>query len=85
MLSFKGFCAAVLTLVVLAIPLSYYWGFLTRRMRPSVSTIRLNQLEKQGVPDFTLPDLNGKPVSLSQFKGSKWVVVSAYPFAFTGG
>ncbi len=74
MLSLKGFCAAVLTLVVLAIPLSYYWGFLTRGMRPSVSTIRLNQLEKEGVPDFTLPDLNGKPVSLSQFRGRPVII-----------
>jgi len=54
---------------VLAVPITYFWSFLTKGMRPSSSTLRLNQLEKEGVPDFTLPDLNGKPVSLSSFKG----------------
>ena len=35
-------------------------------------------------PDFTLRDQNGTPVSLSEFRGKKNVVVVFYPFAFSG-
>ena len=35
--------------------------------------------------DFKLKSHDGSEVSLSQFRGSNWVVISAYPFAFTGG
>ena len=74
MLSFKGFLAVLITAAVLSVPLYFYWGFLTRGMSPSASTLRLNQLETDGVPDFTLPDLNGHPVSLSQFKNTPILV-----------
>lgn len=36
-------------------------------------------------PDFTLPDLTGKPVKLSDFRGKHNVVLAFYVFAFTGG
>lgn len=36
-------------------------------------------------PDFTLPDLTGKPVKLSEFRGKHNVVLAFYVFAFTGG
>jgi cytochrome oxidase Cu insertion factor (SCO1/SenC/PrrC family) len=36
-------------------------------------------------PDFTLPDLTGKPVKLSDFRGRHNVVLAFYVFAFTGG
>ncbi len=36
-------------------------------------------------PDFTLPDQNGKPVKLSDFRGKKNVVLAFFPAAFTGG
>lgn len=36
-------------------------------------------------PDFTLPDLTGKPVKLSEFRGKNNVVLAFYVFAFTGG
>lgn len=36
-------------------------------------------------PDFTLPDQNGKPYSLSQFQGKESVVLAFYVLAFTGG
>ncbi len=35
--------------------------------------------------EFKLKAHDGSEISLSQYKGAKWVVVSAYPFAFTGG
>lgn len=36
-------------------------------------------------PDFTLPDTEGKPVKLSDFRGKKPVVLAFFPAAFTGG
>jgi cytochrome oxidase Cu insertion factor (SCO1/SenC/PrrC family) len=36
-------------------------------------------------PDFTLPDQNGAPVKLSDFRGKKNVVLAFYVLAFTGG
>ena len=34
-------------------------------------------------PDFTLPDNNGKPVHLADYKGKKNVVLAFFPAAFT--
>ncbi len=36
-------------------------------------------------PEFKLKSHDGSEVSLIQFQGTKWVIISAYPFAFTGG
>lgn len=36
-------------------------------------------------PDFTLPDTEGHPVKLSDFRGKKNVVLAFYVLAFTGG
>ena len=36
-------------------------------------------------PDFTLPSTAGKPVTLSEFRGKKSVVLAFFPAAFTGG
>ena len=36
-------------------------------------------------PEFKLKAHDGSEIALSQYRGSKWVVISAYPFAFTGG
>jgi peroxiredoxin len=36
-------------------------------------------------PDFTLPQTAGKPVTLSDFRGKKPVVLAFFPAAFTGG
>jgi len=35
-------------------------------------------------PDFTLPDADRSPVTLSDFRGKKAVLVVFYPFAFSG-
>ena len=35
-------------------------------------------------PDFSLPNQFGEPVSLSQFKGKKNVVIVFYPLSFSG-
>jgi peroxiredoxin Q/BCP len=41
---------------------------------------------KEGTPapDFTVPDQDGDPVSLSDFRGS-WLVLWWFPKAFTSG
>jgi peroxiredoxin Q/BCP len=39
----------------------------------------------QPAPDFTLKSHEGEDVTLSQFKGEKWVVIHLFPAAFTGG
>lgn len=36
-------------------------------------------------PDFTLRDQDGRPISLSDFKGKKNVVLAFYVLAFTPG
>jgi peroxiredoxin (alkyl hydroperoxide reductase subunit C) len=36
-------------------------------------------------PDFTLPDLKGQKIKLSDFRGKSNVVLAFYVFAFTGG
>lgn len=36
-------------------------------------------------PNFTLPDQDGKPFTLSQFQGKENVVLAFYVLAFTGG
>jgi len=36
-------------------------------------------------PDFTLPSTQGKPITLSDFRGKKTVVLAFFPAAFTGG
>jgi len=39
----------------------------------------------QTAPDFTLEDQDRKPVTLSQFKGNKNVVLSFHVNSFTSG
>ena len=37
------------------------------------------------IPDITLKSHAGDDVSLTGFKGDKWVVLHTFPLAFTGG
>src|ERR1035437_7469113 len=59
-----------------------------RRLRPSIQFPRLvgRDLIEQGeeAPDFELPDQDGRPVRLSDFRGRR-VVVYFYPKADTRG
>lgn len=77
MLKLKGALAVLVAAVLLSIPMYFYWEFLTRGMRPPESTQILNRLERTGVPDFTLNDLDGHPVSLNDFAG-KVVLINVW-------
>ena len=39
----------------------------------------------QLAPDFTLPAHDGEPITLSDFRGKKNVILSFHIFSFTGG
>ena len=39
----------------------------------------------QPAPDFTLVDQNQQKVTLSQYRGSKNVILSFHVYSFTGG
>ena len=39
----------------------------------------------QPAPDFNLRDHTGQQVTMSQYKGQKYVVLHSFPAAFTGG
>lgn len=50
------------------------------------------QMEKRNMPevgdrapDFTLPAHNGDPITLSDYRGEKSVILSFHIFSFTGG
>ena len=51
--------------------------------RPAVVKTHLKVGDK--APDFTLRATDGKTYKLSDFKGTKNVVLAAYVLAFTGG
>ncbi len=51
------------------------------RLKPIDSELKVET--GQPAPDFTLPSVSGKNISLSQYKGKKNVVLSFVPAAFT--
>jgi thiol-disulfide isomerase/thioredoxin len=77
MLSLRGLLAVVITIILVAIPFSYYWDFLTQGMRPPPATLKLNELEKTGVPDFSVKALSGGEIKLSDYRG-KVVLVNIW-------
>src|SRR5579871_2161901 len=52
-----------------------------QRFTPPKTTLKVGD----EAPDFTLPDTDGKPVKLSDFRGKKTVVLAFFVAAFTGG
>jgi cytochrome c biogenesis protein CcmG, thiol:disulfide interchange protein DsbE len=76
MIHLRALGVVAILLALLAIPLSMYWDFLTRGMSPPPSTQIVTDMEKNGIPDFTLPDVNGKPVTLSMITDKRIVVVN---------
>jgi peroxiredoxin (alkyl hydroperoxide reductase subunit C) len=53
----------------------------TGQLKPIDSTLKVKVGDPS--PEFTLPSLGGKPISLSQFAGKKNVVISFVPAAWT--
>ncbi len=51
------------------------------QLKPIDSTLKVKVGEL--APDFTLPSVSGKPVTLSQYRGKKNVVISFVPAAWT--
>ncbi len=72
---YKGLIVVAVLATVLWFLWREYYDFLSRGQRPPESTQILNEMEKDGPPDFTLPDLDGKSVSRSEFAG-KIVIVN---------
>lgn len=73
MLHLRAFISVLILLGVLSFPIYKYWSYLSKGMSPSSSTQLLDEMERKGAPDFTLKDINGKSVKLSDF--SRDVVV----------
>ncbi len=69
MWSWKAWGAVIVVAAILSVPMYSYWEFLTRGMSAPAGTKTLNRLEKDGVPNFSLPDISGKMISLTDFKG----------------
>ena len=53
--------------------------------KPTPSPFSIALKVGDAAPDFTLPDLKGEKVKLSDFRGKSNVVLAFYVFAFTGG
>ena len=64
----KGLGAVLLMTGGLYLVWSQYSDFLTQGSRPSESVLKLKSMEKNGVPDFSVKDVNGNGISLSQFR-----------------
>jgi thiol-disulfide isomerase/thioredoxin len=70
----KAISAVFILLIILAVPFSRYWAFLTSGMKPPPSTQILTAMENLGVADFSLPSVSGDPIKLSDIKGRIVVV-----------
>lgn len=70
----KGLVVVLLMGGALYFGWSQYKEFLTRGQKPPEGTLKLNEMEKSGVPDFTLKNLAGEDVTLSAYKGKVIIV-----------
>ncbi len=78
------FAALALCLCLAAAPLARAGGpgvFETGRLKPVDSRTTLKPGDQ--APEFTLPSIRGKQVSLADYRGKKIVVLSFVPAAFT--
>ncbi|MCB0408188.1 MAG: TlpA family protein disulfide reductase, partial [Bdellovibrionales bacterium] len=71
----KGFGVVIGMALVLYLGWAQYKEFLTRGQKPPEGTQLLNKMEKEGAPDFSIQDLKGQTITLSEFK-NKIVIVN---------
>ncbi len=71
----KGLAAVLLLGAVIGYGWLRYHSYLTKGLRPPESVQKLNELQLEGTPDFTLPDLTGQSVSFANFEGH-WRLVN---------
>jgi cytochrome oxidase Cu insertion factor (SCO1/SenC/PrrC family) len=55
--------------IITAILAMLVWGGVAAAAAPDFAGMQVQQLDAKPAPAFTLPDLHGKPVSLSQLRG----------------
>ncbi len=63
------------------------WPGSTASNRRTIGTTEALPMLEVGTPapDFTLKSHENEEITLSSFKGDKWVVLHTFPAAFTGG
>lgn len=70
MVHLKAIIAVLIMAGILSLPLYFYRDFLNRGRAPTRSAQILNELEKNGIKDFILPEFGtDKDFQLQQFKG----------------
>lgn len=70
MLHLKALAAVIVVAGLLALPLYFYSEYLNQGRSASKSAKILNSLQKDGLKDFSLPDVDGdKTYTLNDFKG----------------
>lgn len=70
MLHLKAVLAVIIVAGLLALPLYFYSEFLNQGQSATASAQILNALQKNGVRDFSLPNVDGKQTyTLGQFQG----------------
>ncbi|UCG10992.1 MAG: peroxiredoxin [Deltaproteobacteria bacterium] len=84
----SNICVALAILLVYFISPNLLWSDTLKasiydpgRLKPIDSVLKVKVGER--APDFTLPSLSGKRISLTQFQGKKNVVISFVPAAWT--
>lgn len=65
----KAFAAVLISSAVLFFGWSKYYDFLNRGRRPPESHLILNEIEKKGVPAVVTKTIDGRDITLDEFKG----------------
>ncbi len=67
--------ATLITAVVAIILAALFWTWSKNTLPQGVEKVtRMDEMETAGLPDFELPNMDGKPVKLSNFKGQVVIV-----------
>jgi len=67
--------ASIITLLVALVLAGLFWGWSQSTLPQGVERVtRMDEMENAGLPEFQLPDLDGKVIKLSDFKGQVVIV-----------